>query len=190
MVRLIVFLASLAIFSSTVIAAGSSVRVILNDSTQLSGELLSVQLESFVIATKSWSSLNEGTGNVSGLRRIQVSDVRAIHIDGKTWTLLGAILGTASAVAIVAALKPFEEEPSDLGDVLSTSNPTFRTVASIGIVVGGGVVGYVIGKAISSPAQQFNHDELYKLKKLSRYPDEEPQILRDLPATRSAGLQE
>jgi hypothetical protein len=154
---------------------GADVAVILTNGQKIEGELISIRDSSLLIAT--------ATGNTIPIRDTNVS---RMIVQGNSHVLVGGGVGLLSGLLIGGLVAGMEIESLEReGDV----GGAFRWVfGGAGVSVGlGALAGTLVGVGIGAAASQSDIDvsldvpaERSALKKLARYPDNEPEFLEQV----------
>jgi len=160
---------------------GAELTLTLKDSTEITGELLSVRDNSIIIC-EYYSAYDDELAELKyPILAVRNEEIQILTLEGSnnlsSGLGIGALVGTATGLllaAILVASQPENEDP----DPEST---TYIIMGSAGFLIGA-MIGTSVGAGTSADEIMLNdillgYDFLI-LKPLARYPDDEPEYLR------------
>jgi len=179
--RVIALAAALLIsFAVAGYAGGDQVTLVLRDSTTITAELISVRAGSLVLGLHPWVPEEQLRTHLDWIEVIPLERTTAIHLPGHRNPIIGGLWGIGAGV-VIGALRGYDASTS--GNFFSHNRFVNAEVGAFIGILPGFLAGAVIGTLIESDARDFDaNDEtqMALLAKHSRYPENEPDFLRDL----------
>ena len=147
---------------------GVEVEILLINGNEVNGELLSVRDSTMILSAKN-THIEEELANLTyPVSLISNKEIQQLTIEGSSWVWPGIAAG-----AVVGALARWKMEDSGGSDVL-------KTIVPWGIFAAGWGIGYALSKE-EYLIQEIPPDYDWSfLKPLTRYPDKEPEYLREI----------
>jgi hypothetical protein len=182
-----VMLLSLALPMNQLLGQGTDVKVMLRHGGMIQGELLCVQDSSLLVAAAIESAKENPSDPTAGVKRIPISQVAVVKIEGNSYVPLGIGLGLVAGGLAGAAIGASQtEEPKNLGEAaFMPVEATMNTWAGALIGgLGGMLLGGIVGGAASRSEQNITHNSpggMASLSQYAKYPDGEPEFLRAVP---------
>lgn len=155
---------------------GAEVNFLLNNKTEIEGELLSVRDSSLIICTEYSATEEELANSVYPVILVRNNEIQEITIEGNSYVWWGIGIGYLTG-AIIGYL---------LGQTGATNDNTDQAFSGLGGGILGGLIGLAAGGGIgyAFSTEEFVLQEIpsgynfYFLKTLARYPDKEPEYLK------------
>jgi len=154
---------------------GAEVTLLLKDSTEIYGELLSVRDSSVIICTEHSATEKELASLKYPINTVRNDEIKELTLEGTNYVLSGLGIGIAAGTGI-GVLAGLAVEPSGQSYI----SPELA-LGVLGFIVGA-IVGPIVGYSLST--EEFVLQEIPPgydfslLKPLARYPGEEPEYLR------------
>ena len=166
-------------FSIAAISGGKAIVLTLKDSSSVSGELLAVRSEGFVLARVPWLAEEQLRLRPEVITLVSLDSVSVVHIAGHRNPGIGAVVGMGVGM-LTGAIVGYNAPVSSPG-YLTTDRSLNAEMGALMGVIPGLVAGTFIGVFVETGAQEFGADDMIRLQLLpkdARYPDGEPDYLR------------
>ena len=150
---------------------GVEVTLLLKDGEEVNGELLSVRENSMIICVEHSATEEELAKLIYPLTAVQNNEIQELTIEGSSYVWIG--IGSGLLVGFLIGM-------SAISEVEGTGDAWLFFGPIVIYTVAGGVVGY-----LRSTNDVILQDippgyDMSLLKPLARYPDEEPEYLREI----------
>ncbi|MES2766289.1 MAG: hypothetical protein V4642_10490 [Bacteroidota bacterium] len=179
MKTLVKFLIFLIFFSFSTFkseASGRDVVILLKDSTEVKGELLSVRDSLMAIAVEPISQDEDIAAHPEHVVIVKFSELYKVHILKNNFLLTGSLIGGGISALNLLIIKNGSGSGLNIG----------KGVPFLPFILGGGIIGMGIGYLASDNEEVVtfissvkDNEKLILLKKISRFKDSEPSYLRD-----------
>lgn len=166
------------------LAQGANVVVFLNDGQQVAGELLAVRDTALLIDTLGGKGEDTSFTQIAGIIRVGREAIQKVKVKGESFRLKGTLIGFAigGTVGAVVGFASGNDEPKGFQIwTLTAGQKALVFGASVGAI--GALVGGIVGAARSSKDKEYDAsvDEAWaSLKAFARYPDKEPEFLKEI----------
>ena len=178
--NIVLLICFIFLLSTNLFAGGRTITVTMKDSSQLTGELISVQEKGIIIAFQEDLTEEQMLQNPDLIAAINYDEIKEVTAEGHSQFgsgllygfLGGAAFGILAGVILVSSTN-------------SESNGSFSTLLAVllggafGII--GAVIGSISGAVSSTPDIDFKpdmNDSFLTLKSFARYTDEDPGFLK------------
>jgi hypothetical protein len=182
-----VILISLALPVNQLFGRGKDVKVMLRQGGMIEGELLCVQDSSLLVAAAMELARENPSDPTAGVKRIPISKIAVVTIEGSSYVLLGMGLGVVAGALVGGAIAASQaEEPRDFAEAMFLPMANTMGLAWGAMIggLGGILLGGIIGGAASDSERNITQNSpggMALLSQFARYPDGEPEFLRAVP---------
>lgn len=168
--------------------SGANMFIVMNDGEEYSGELLRVRDSLMILCNEYKASEKELVDSLYTIYSVKNHDIKLVEIKNKGNPVTGAVLGSATGIAIGAIVgkgKAEKPPPGTLGPDLWILDENVLFGGCVGGIAGaliGGIIAYNIttdNKAVYERVNSGEYDFTW-LNFYARYKNEEPEYLKKI----------